>query len=154
VKTKLKEEDIARIAEIEASLFKDKAWSLELIRNELESPENLVIVVKDDFSEIVGYIIIRIILDEAEVLRFGVKKENQGKGIGKRLFMTALDELRRRGIKKIFLEVSVDNVKAQRLYEKFEFKKVGERKDYYSLGKSAFIMCKILEEGSHVKSRD
>jgi len=154
VKTKLKEEDIARIAEIEASLFKDKAWSLELIRSELESPENLVIVVKDEFSEIVGYIIIRIILDEAEVLRFGVKKENQGKGIGKRLLMTALDELRRRGIKKIFLEVSVDNVKAQKLYEKFEFKKVGERKDYYSPGKPAFIMCKILEEGSHVKGRD
>jgi ribosomal-protein-alanine acetyltransferase len=154
VKTKLNENDIERIAEIEASLFKDKAWSLELIKSELESPENLVIFVKDDFSEIVGYIIIRIIHDEAEVLRFGVKKENQGKGIGKRLLMTALDELRRRGIKKVFLEVSVDNIKAQRLYENFEFKKVGERKNYYSPGIPAFIMCKILEEGSHVKGRD
>jgi ribosomal-protein-alanine N-acetyltransferase len=153
VKTKLKEKDIARIAEIEASLFKDKAWSLELIRSELESPENLVIVVKDDFSEFIGYIIIKVILDEAEVLRFGVKKENQGKGIGEGLLMAALDVLRRSGIKKVFLEVSADNIKAKRLYEKFEFEKVGERTGYYSPGKPAFIMCKILEEGSHVKGR-
>jgi len=68
--------------------------------------------------------------------------------------MVALDELRRRGVKKVFLEVSVDNIKAQRLYEKFEFKKIGERKDYYSPGKPAFIMCKILEEESHVEGRD
>jgi ribosomal-protein-alanine N-acetyltransferase len=154
VKTKFKEKDITRIAEIEASLFKDKAWSLELIRSELESPENLVIVVEDDFSEVIGYIIIKVILDEAEVLRLGVKKENQGKGIGEGLLMAALDVLRRSGINKVFLEVSADNIKAQRLYEKFEFKKVGERKDYYSPGKPAFIMCKILEEGSHVKGRD
>jgi ribosomal-protein-alanine N-acetyltransferase len=154
VKTKLKEEDIARIAEIEASLFKDKAWSLELIKSELERPENLVIVVKDDFLEVIGYIIVKILLDEAEILRFGVKKENQGKGIGKDLLIVALDELKRRGVKKVFLEVSADNIKAQRLYEKFEFKKVGERKNYYSPGKPAFIMCKMLEEESHVKGRD
>ncbi len=154
MKTKLKEKDIARIAEIEASLFKDKAWSLALIKSELERPENLVIVVKDDFSEVIGYIIVKILLDEAEILRFGVKKENQGKGIGKDLLIVALDELKRRGVKKVFLEVSADNIKAQSLYEKFEFKKVGERPDYYSPGKPAFIMCKILEEESHVKGRD
>jgi ribosomal-protein-alanine N-acetyltransferase len=154
VKTKFKEKDITRIAEIEASLFKDKAWSLELIRSEIESPENLVIVVQDDFSEVIGYIIIKVIFDEAEVLRLGVKKENQGKGIGEGLLMAALDVLRRSGIKKVFLEVSADNTKAQSLYEKFEFKKIGERTDYYSPGKPAFIMCKILEEGSHVKGRD
>ena len=154
MRTELKEEDIARIAEIEASLFKDKAWSLELIRSELKRPENLVIVVKDDFLEVIGYIIVKILLDEAEVLRLGVKKENQGKGIGEGLLMVVLDVLRRSGIKKVFLEVSADNIKAQRLYEKFEFKKIGERKDYYSPGKPAFIMCKILEEGSHVKGRD
>jgi len=154
VRTELKEEDIARIAEIEASLFKNQAWSLALIKSELERPENLVIVVKDDFLEVIGYIIVKILLDEAEILRFGVKKENQGKGIGEGLLMAALDVLRRSGIKKVFLEVSADNTKAQRLYEKFEFKKVGKRKDYYSPGKPAFIMCKILEEGSHVKGRD
>ncbi len=92
VRTKLKEEDIARIAEIEASLFKNQAWSLALIKSELERPENLVIVVKDDFLEVIGYIIVKILLDEAEILRFGVKKENQGKGIGKDLLIVALDE--------------------------------------------------------------
>ena len=154
MKIELKEEDISEIAEIEASLFKNQAWSLELIRSELERPENLVIVVKDDFLGVIGYIIIKVLLDEAEILRFGVKKENQGKGIGKGLLIVALDELRRRGLKKVFLEVSADNIKAQRLYEKFEFKKIGERKDYYSPGKPAFVMCKILEEESHVEGRD
>jgi len=154
VRTELKDEDISGIAEIEASLFKNQAWSLELIRSELERPENLFIVVKNDFLGVIGYIIIKVLLDEAEILRFGVKKENQGKGIGKGLLMVALDELRRRGVKKVFLEVSVDNIKAQRLYEKFEFKKIGERKDYYSPGKPAFVMCKILEEESHVEGRD
>jgi ribosomal-protein-alanine acetyltransferase len=154
VRTELKEEDISGIAEIETSLFKNQAWSLEQIRSELERPENLVIVVKDDFLGVIGYIIIKVLLDEAEILRFGVKKENQGKGIGKGLLMVALDELRRRGVKKVFLEVSADSIKAQRLYEKFGFKKIGERKDYYSPGKPAFVMCKILEEESHVEGRD
>lgn len=154
MRTELKEEDISGIAEIEASLFKNQAWSLELIRSELERPENLVIVVKDDFLGVIGYIIIKVLLDEAEILRFGVKKENQGKGIGKGLLMVALDELRRRGVKKVFLEVSADSIKAQKLYEKFGFKKIGERKDYYSPGKPAFVMCKILEEESHVEGRD
>ncbi len=154
MKNFVKKEDIVKIAELEASLFEDKAWSLELIKSELESLQNLVIVVKDDFSEIIGYIIIKVILDEAEVLRFGVKKERQGQGIGKGLLMMALDVLRKRGVKKVFLEVSADNTKAQRLYEKLEFKKVGERKDYYSPGKPAFIMCKTLEEEWHVESRD
>ncbi len=154
MRTELKEEDISGIAEIETSLFKNQAWSLEQIRSELERPENLVIVVKDDFLGVIGYIIIKVLLDEAEILRFGVKKENQGKGIGKGLLMVALDELRRRGVKKVFLEVSADSIKAQRLYEKFGFKKIGERKDYYSPGKPAFVMCKILEEESHVEGRD
>jgi len=62
VKIELKDEDISGIAEIEASLFKNQAWSLELIRSELERPENLVIVVKNDFLGVIGYIIIKVLL--------------------------------------------------------------------------------------------
>lgn len=154
MKTFLKKEDILKIAELEASLFKERAWTLELIESELENPQNVVIAVEDDFSEIIGYIIAKVILDEAEVLRFGIKKERQGQGIGRGLLRVTLDMLKRKSVKKVFLEVSADNIKAQRLYESFDFKKVGERRGYYSPDKPAFIMCKTLEEGSHVKGRD
>ena len=39
----------------------------------------------------------------------------------------------------MYLEVSASNLPAQNLYEKFNFKPYGERKDYYSKGDSAIL---------------
>jgi ribosomal-protein-alanine N-acetyltransferase len=47
------------------------------------------------------------------------------------------------GIEKIFLEVKDSNKVAIALYENFGFKKISQRKNYYSDGSNADIM--ILE---------
>lgn len=145
MKTLVEKEEVVKLSELEASLFGEKAWSLELLKKEIENPYSKVYVLEDEFFGVVGYIIVRVFLDEAEILRLGVKKERQGLGFGRVLLSYVLDELKKEGIKKCFLEVAEDNMRAQKLYEAFGFSRIGKRKGYFTPEKSAYVMCKILE---------
>lgn len=83
----------------------------------------------------VAYIIIIDSIDIYEIFEIGVLKEHRRKQIASKLIDNLdLD-------KKIFLEVSEDNISAIKLYEKKGFKKISVRKNYYN-NKSAIIMCK------------
>lgn len=73
----------------------------------------------------------------------------QGNGIGKKLLKAAEEDMYPRFIKKIRLEVSVGNISAIKLYEKFGFIKINFLKDYYRYkqyrSNDAFRMIKELE---------
>ena len=56
------------------------------------------------------------------------EKNYQGKGYGTEAIKLLIDKARRKNIKKIYLEVRPDNIKAIRAYEKCGFKKTGVRK--------------------------
>ena len=49
-----------------------------------------------------------------------------------------------KNIKALTLEVNSNNIPAQKLYEKFNFKRVGLRKKYYNNTDDAIIMTKQL----------
>lgn len=55
----------------------------------------------------------------------------QNQGIGKRLLKTAEQKMKKKGIKKIRLEVSTGNHAAIQLYEKQGFKTISILKNYY-----------------------
>jgi ribosomal-protein-alanine N-acetyltransferase len=66
-------------------------------------------------------------------------------GIGARLLAMLLDEARRRGAVEAFLEVRVDNVGAQKLYERARFVRVGVRRGYYDGGRmDAVVMRRAI----------
>jgi [ribosomal protein S18]-alanine N-acetyltransferase len=50
---------------------------------------------------------------------------------GRRLLEALLAEAERRKVRKVLLEVAVDNAPAQRLYAQYGFAGVGVRKGYY-----------------------
>jgi len=43
-----------------------------------------------------------------------------------------LDDLKRRGVREVFLEVGVENEPALRLYRSFGFAEIGRRSGYYA----------------------
>lgn len=80
---------------------------------------------------IIGYAVISQVLDEAELLLIGVAAEQQRSGCGRSLMAYLLDEARRRGAHRMFLEVRESNVAARALYRGFGFAEVGRRAAYY-----------------------
>jgi ribosomal-protein-alanine acetyltransferase len=73
------------------------------------------------------------VLDEAEILQFWIKKELQHQGYGKIFLEYIIDLCKKLQISDIFLEVRSDNICAFRLYSKFGFNHAGIRKDYYKI---------------------
>jgi mycothiol synthase len=61
-----------------------------------------------------------------EIHELAVDGRVQGRGIGKALCLAGLDALRSRGHRRFGLWVGEQNTRAQRLYEKLGFKKIGQ----------------------------
>jgi ribosomal-protein-alanine acetyltransferase len=82
-------------------------------------------------SEVVGFLIGRIVAGEAEILNLAVKKEDRRQGIGQQLVLTTLDRHAGAGVLKVFLEVRESNCAAIEFYEGLGFRQVGKRPGYY-----------------------
>lgn len=78
-----------------------------------------------------GFLLGRVIADEAEMLTLAVPPEQRGRGTGRRLVDTFLTEARARGAASAFLEVAEDNPVARRLYLSVGFVESGGRRGYY-----------------------
>lgn len=80
---------------------------------------------------LVGFIVSRHVLDEAEILTLAVAAARRRGGVGRSLLGANLSGLAAMGINRVFLEVDEDNVAACGLYASFGFRQVAERKAYY-----------------------
>ena len=78
-----------------------------------------------------GWCSIRVVGDEAELMRICVAEKLRGKGLGGQLLRRGMEEMLRRGAKAATLEVRSGNLPAKRLYEAHGFRQEGRRKDYY-----------------------
>ena len=100
-------------------------------------------------GEYAGFVLIRSVAGEAEILSIAVAPEHQKTGIASSLLYQISELLRNERVKKIFLEVGQHNRVAQALYNKMGFTHVGDKKAYYKSGpgqpaSDALIMEKIL----------
>jgi [ribosomal protein S18]-alanine N-acetyltransferase len=89
------------------------------------------IYVAFDGRRLAGFIILRTVADEAEILTLAVAPAWRRRGAGKRLVGQACSVAETKGAKALFLEVAETNAGALRLYEKFGFACVGRRERYY-----------------------
>ncbi|GBR59965.1 ribosomal protein alanine acetyltransferase [Gluconobacter thailandicus F149-1 = NBRC 100600] len=81
-----------------------------------------------------GFILTRTVLDETEILTLAVHPRFQRMGLGRRLVESILPK------GKIFLEVSVSNRVAKKLYDASGFVQAGVRRGYYQDGSDAIVM--------------
>ncbi|WP_067486862.1 ribosomal protein S18-alanine N-acetyltransferase [Actinomadura hibisca] len=144
------EADLPAVHALEQVLFPDDAWTMDMLRGELDDqPRTRHYVVAelagDRPGELVGYAGLAAAGGQADVQTIGVRPDRRGSGLGAALLTELLDEAARRGSDAVFLEVRADNAPAQRLYERFGFERVGLRKRYYQpSGVDAIVMRLVL----------
>ena len=79
-----------------------------------------------------GFLVLKTVLEEAEVISIAVSPKVQNRGIANLLMQAALRQFHADRIKSVFLEVDETNTYAVRLYKKLGFQTVSIRKGYYS----------------------
>ena len=90
-----------------------------------------------------GFVVWRVVADEAEIITIGVHPDARRGGIADAMLTLVESDVKKRGGKKIFLEVAENNVPARALYEHNGYVQVGVRPKYYD-GTDAILMVKIL----------
>lgn len=138
--------DADRVYEIEnASFF--EPWTKKNLIKELTHNSLLKHYVYELDGEIVGFYIASKVLDLVEIFTIAVDEDYRKRGIGEELLYHLIEKSKASGAREIWLEVSVKNLKAIGLYEKFGFEKNGIRKNYYQkLGEDAYNMKRKLYE--------
>ena len=118
-------------------------WSKEQWSNEFKK-EGVKVFGILTANIVVAIGVLQVVMDEAQINYFAVKKRFQRKGYGSRLMEYLICECEKLEIKKLLLEVSERNYSAEKFYNQFEFKTVGIRKKYYKDGSNAFLKEKIF----------
>jgi ribosomal-protein-alanine N-acetyltransferase len=109
-------------------------WSRANIASSLSSSHRGVALCLADTLLAYGFVSIASV--EAELLIITVAKEQQGKGLGRLLLTTIIEQLKGR-VSEMFLEVRPSNTAALALYESLGFNQVGVRPRYYPGPKGA-----------------
>ena len=135
----MRKEDCREVWNLQKTCF-SVPWSLESLEDmfQVEGYTSLVAV---EEQNIIGYIGIKAVLDEADITNVAVNPTVRRQGIGKQLIKHLLTYADRNKINRIFLEVRVSNEAAISLYQGAGFHKIDCRKDYYDKPREdAFIM--------------
>ena len=105
------------------------AWTAATFRTLLGTPGTFGWMMPDR-----GLILVRHAADEAEVFTIGVAPPARRNGVALALLETACIALKALKVQRLLLEVAVDNLPAQRFYERAGFSTVGRRAGYYKRG--------------------
>ncbi len=122
--------------QMHAIAFPDDPWDSPSFSALLQQPG-----MRGWIDEHGGFLLVRVVLDEAEVITLGVMHPRQG--IATHLLQAAIECL---GVAKIHLEVSQANTAALALYSRFGFTQSGRRKAYYPDGGDALTFTLELGE--------
>lgn len=141
--TKMREEDITAIAALEKRCF-TVAWSEKSFRDELQNKLAHYLVARD-CGACIGYAGFWDVSGEGGITNIAVLPEYRRQGVGSMLIKEMIKTARSLRLVLLTLEVRKSNVAAQRLYKKYGFDIIGERKRYYSdNGEDAWLMTKNL----------
>lgn len=121
-------EVLTQLYQVEVSAHQDP-WTLDDIAATFSDNTRCIgLYLKE---ELIGFAVICIVVDEAELYTIGVCKKYQGLGLGRKLLGATLQECLQLGATRCFLEVRVSNEVALHLYDRYGFTITGTRKNYY-----------------------
>ncbi len=104
-------------------------WSRGNFTDSLASGYQIELLLGGD--QLIGYFVAMPGVEEAHLLNFTVAPEFQQQGWSVVLLDALALWARGRGAQWLWLEVRVSNLRARKVYEKYGFERVGERKRYY-----------------------
>lgn len=142
---------IAEVMPMEEDLFGAEKWSEWMFWNELAGGHYYRIALDD--GVILGYGGLAIVgdeprPDEAWVQNLAVRRDAQRRGLGRLLLDDLLAEAARHRVRKVLLEVAVDNEPAQKLYATAGFEPLAVRRGYYQPSNTdALVMARENANG-------
>lgn len=80
---------------------------------------------------VLGYFVAMQGVDEVHLLNITVDPEHQGQGWGRVMLDALTIWARGQRAQWLWLEVRVTNLRAQHIYQRYGYRRVGERKNYY-----------------------
>jgi ribosomal-protein-alanine N-acetyltransferase len=125
---KLAEHHLPAVVAIESSVYVFP-WTHGNFRDSLYSGYDCVGAWHD--GELVGYTITMPALEEMHLLNLAVAKQWQGRGVGATILQHVINRAAPTACEVIYLEVRPTNIAGLRLYERFGFRQLGLRRDYY-----------------------
>lgn len=138
-------DDVKQVAAMEKICF-TVPWSEKSFYEEMQN-KLAVYFVAADKDKCIGYAGFWNVSGEGGITNVAVLPDYRRMGVGNMLIRAMIKEAAALQLKLLTLEVRKSNTAAQRLYEKYGFENIGERKRYYSdNGEDAFIMTKSFTE--------
>lgn len=137
---KATELDLQELMQIENECF-SRPYSSESFLQDLLG-DKVKVFVKIQNEKTVGFISLYIFLDEANLQQIAVLEDFRRKGIASELIECSVEYLKQNKVKKFYLEVNETNFVAIKTYEKFGFKQVVTRKNYY--GNQSAVVYELM----------
>ncbi|MGW7485992.1 GNAT family N-acetyltransferase [Streptomyces sp. NPDC054786] len=167
--------DLAPVLELERELFPEDAWSPGMFWSELAHARGpyatrrylvaeLEVPPRSGADEgrrsgdgragrLVGYGGLAAVDGTGDIQTIATARDQWGTGLGARLLTELLGAATDFECHEVLLEVRVDNLRAQRLYERFGFEPIGFRRGYYQPGNiDALVMRRTTQTSSEAPS--
>ena len=107
-------------------------WGSKAYEDSLQAEGYVCRVAYDADGLLVGYFVLMQVVDEAHLLNIAVCGRLHGHGLGRKLLDRAIEMARDdMGVESLLLEVRPSNQRAFMLYERYGFKEIGRRPNYY-----------------------
>ena len=150
--------DIDPVLELERDLFPEDAWSRGMFWSELahaRGPEaTRRYVVAEEGERIVGYAGLAAAGELADVQTIAVARDHWGTGLGATLLTELLRAATAFECAEVMLECRIDNIRAQKLYERFGFEAIGFRRGYYQPGNVDALVMRLTDPSTSVRGTE
>ncbi len=97
-----------------------------------------------DGGSLAGLAVLQFAADEAEILSIAVAEEARRQGVASSIMKASIAACQQKLISYLYLEVAEGNKAALKLYEKFGFRLLAHRKNYYRAARSAPVTALIM----------
>ena len=137
----INEKDIDLCYELDSntiSLWSKKQWANEFKKEGIKVFGLLL------SNFVVGICVFHVVLDEAQINFFAVNQKYRKRGFGTYLMNYLIKECKKLKINNLYLEVSHNNITAEKFYDRFNFSTVKIRKNYYKDGSDALLKEKKI----------
>ncbi|WP_405870025.1 MULTISPECIES: ribosomal protein S18-alanine N-acetyltransferase [unclassified Streptomyces] len=148
--------DIDSVLELEKDLFPEDTWSRGMFWSELahaRGPEatRRYVLAEDVDGRLVGYAGLAAAGADgdsgfaavADIQTIAVARDHWGTGLGGRLLAELLRAATAFECAEVMLECRIDNIRAQKLYERFGFEAIGFRRGYYQPGNVDALVMRL-----------
>ena len=113
----MSQEDIDSIKENFSSDF-DEFWSYETLAQDFKCSDSTYLACKTENNIVIGFIGLKIVLDNADIMNIAVKKEYRNHNIGKILLNKMEEYFRKNNCEYSFIDVFAYNKSGINFYDK------------------------------------